>query len=197
MLLCLFILTDPDPIPLTRSEVNSKLHDLVGAATRNTASCLDALKWEPRAKCRLKIPLCRMISLPVVRPYLKSDVSHLASYFIASGYMEGNGFFYVACVDNNGHSTEVTNEIIEKWSPEWRLVNEEFERLLQADEDLCIFSNLMFMVWDGNHRLQAWMPLIDEFHKGDITWHYSVDSIILDPKGDVPAVVSVLHDVNW
>ena len=138
-----------------------------------------------------------MISLPVVRPYLKSDVSHLASYFIASGYMEGNGFFYVSVVDNNGHSTEITREIAESWSPEWRQVNDEFERMLQADEDLCVFSNMMFMVWDGNHRLQAWMPLINEYHKGDISWHYAVDSIILDPKGDVPAVVAVLHDVNW
>ena len=193
----LTLFADPDPIQLTRSEVNSKLHDLVGAATGNTASRLDALKWEPRSKSRLKIPLCRMISLPVVRPYLKSDVSHLASYFIASGYMEGNGFFYVSAVDNNGQSTEVTREISDSWSPEWRQVNDEFEKMLQADEDLCVFSGMMFMVWDGNHRLQAWMPLINEYHQGDITWHYSVDSILLDPKGDVPAVVAVLHDVNW
>ena len=193
----LSLTAEGDPIILTRSEVNLKLHDLVGAATGNTATRLDALKWEPKSKCRLSIPLCRMISLPVVCPYLKSNVSSLGSYFISSGYMEGNGFFYVVGVNENGQSTEVSDEIMESWSPKWRQVNAEFEKRLQGDEDLCVFSNLMFMVWDGNYRLQAWLPIIEEFHKGDISWHYSVDSIILDPKGDVPSLVTALHDVNW
>jgi len=59
------------------------------------------------------------------------------------------------------------------------------------------FSNKMFMVWDGNHRLQVWLPIIDQDHSNDIGWHYSVDSVILDPKGDVPSILIALHEINW
>ena len=80
------------------------------------------------------------------------------------------------------------------WSTEWKVVNEEFEKTLLADEDLKIFSNKMFMVWDGNHRLQAWMPSIEQFYIHDINWHFCV---ILEPRGDVPSVIAALHEVNW
>jgi hypothetical protein len=143
------------------------------------------------------IPLCRMKSLPVVRPFLKNDVSQLATHFMIDGYMEGCGFFYVALEDNHGHTNDVTPSVVATWSPEWKEVNAEFEKKLLADEDLKIFSNKMFMVWDGNHRLQAWMPIIENFHTHDINWHFCVEGVILDPKGDVPSVIAALHEVNW
>lgn len=177
--------------------MKAKLHDLMEKEIPNTASRLDQLKWEPRTKGRLFIPLCRMISLPVVRPYLKTDVSQLASFFVKTGYLEGNGFFYVALQDNLGHTVDVTPAVTNSWSPEWREVNEDFEKTLQEDEDLRMFSNKMFQVWDGNHRLQAWYPIINEYHPRDINWHYRVESVILDPKGDIPAVIAALHEVNW
>ena len=90
---------------------------------------------------------------------------------MTDGYMEGNGFFYVALEDNHGHTNDVTPTVMAKWSMEWREVNDEFEKKLFADEDMKIFSDKMFMVWDGNHRLQAWMPIIEQFHTYDINWH--------------------------
>ena len=69
------------------------------------------------------------------------------------GYMEGNGFFFVELEDNHGHTNDVTSSVVAKWSTEWKEVNDEFEKKLLADDDLKIFSNKMFMVWDGNHRL--------------------------------------------
>jgi len=138
-----------------------------------------------------------MVSLPVVRPYLKNDVSNLASHFTRVGYMEGNGYFYVAAEDNHGHTVDVTSAIMENWSTEWREVNEDFEKTLLGDDDLKIFSNKMFHVWDGNHRLAAWMPIIEQFHARDINWHFCVESVILDPKKDVPSVLTALHEVNW
>ena len=111
--------------------------------------------------------------------------------------MEGCGFFYVALQDQHGHTNDVTPSVVAKWSSEWKEVNAEFEKKLLADDDLNIFSNKMFMVWDGNHRLQAWMPIIEQFHTHDINWHFSVEGVILDPKGDVPSVIAALHEVNW
>ena len=170
---------------------------MVAKETVNTASRLEQLKWEPKAKGRLFIPLCRMISLPVVRPYLKNDVSQLASHFTSCGYMDGNGYFYVALEDNNGHTIDVTPSITAKWSQHWMEVNEDFEDSLKSDPDLKVFCNKMFMVWDGNHRLQAWMPIIEEYHSDDINWHYKVECVVLDPRGDVPSVITALHEVNW
>ena len=182
---------------LTDSELKVKLHDLAIKESVPTASRLDKLKWQPKQKGRLFIPLCRMLPLPVVRPSLKNDVSQLATHFMIDGYMEGNGFFYVALEDNHGHTNDVTPSVVSKWSSQWKKVNDEFEKKLLADDDLKIFSNKMFMVWDGNHRLQAWMPIIEQFHTHDINWHFCVEGVILDPKGDVPSVIAALHEVNW
>jgi hypothetical protein len=55
-----------------------------------------------------------------------------------------------------------------------------FEEYLKADLDLQKLSNMMFFVWDGNHRLQAWLPYIDRMHKTKENWHVTIDSIILD-----------------
>ena len=149
---------------LTDVELKLKLHDLAIKESVPTASRLEKLKWQPKQKGCLFIPLCRMMRLPVVRSFFKNDVSQLATHFMSDGYMEGNGFFYVALEDHHGHTNDVTPSVVAKWSTEWKEVNEEFEKKLLTDDDLKIFSNKMFMVWDGNHRLQTWMPIIEEFH---------------------------------
>ena len=68
-----------------------------------------------------------MMPLPVVIPYLKNDISQLATHFMYDGYMEGNGFFYVALQDNHGPTNDVTPTVLAKWSTEWRKLNDEFE----------------------------------------------------------------------
>jgi hypothetical protein len=55
----------------------------------------------------------------------------------------------------------------------------------------------MFMVWDGNHRLQAWLPIINEDEGHDQSWHFFVESIILVVSGDIASLVALLHNVNW
>ena len=66
-----------------------------------------------------------------------------------------------------------------------------------TDNDLRIFSNKMFMVWDGNHRLQAWLPIIEQFHTHDIIWQFYVESVIFDSREDVSFVIDILYEVNW
>ena len=133
----------------------------------------------------------------VVRLYLKDDVSQLATHFMTDGYMEGNGFFYVTLEDNHGYTDDVTPTVVAKWSSEWKEVNEEFEKNILTDDDLNFFSNKMFMVWDGNHRLQAWIPIIEQLHTHVTNWHFCVEGVILDPRGDIPSVIAALHEVNW
>ena len=117
-----------------------------------------------KTKGRLFIPLYRKLLLPVVRQFLMNNVSQLATHFMSDGYVKGYGFFYVALEDNQGHTNDVTPSVVVKWSTEWKEVNDEFEKKLLVDDELKVFSNKMLMVWDGNHRLQAWMPIIEQCH---------------------------------
>jgi hypothetical protein len=91
--------------------------------------------------------------LPVVRPFLKNDVMNLAAHFVACGYMEGNGVFYVALENNEGKTVDVTPDIIASLSDKWVQANAQFEEELNSDDDLRVFSGIMFMVWDGNYCL--------------------------------------------
>ena len=53
------------------------------------------------------------------------------------------------------------------------------------------------MIWDVNHRLQIWLPIIEQFHIHDINWYFYVEGVIIDLRGDVPFVIAALHEVNW
>jgi hypothetical protein len=55
--------------------------------------------------------------------------------------------------------------------------NESFESFLFVDRDL---KKCMFFVWDGNHKLQAWLLYINYLHNDEPSWHISIDSIIFD-----------------
>lgn len=138
-----------------------------------------------------------MVCLPIVRPFLKNDVMKLASHFYKNGYMEGNDVFYVAIEDNAGKTLDVTPEIEGTWSPHWLTINADFERMLAADPVLKVFCKKMFYISDGNHRMQAWMPIINNDHYDEIGWHYNVESIILEAKGDVVSMLTAQHEVNW
>jgi hypothetical protein len=76
---------------------------------------------------------------------------NLVAHFVACGYMEGNGVFYVALENNEGKTMDVIPEIMASWSNNWVKANSEFEKELNSDDDLRAFSGKMFMVWDGNH----------------------------------------------
>jgi hypothetical protein len=53
---------------------------------------------------------------------------NLAAHFVACGYMEGNGVFYVALENNEGKTMDVTPEIMASWSNNWVKANAEFEK---------------------------------------------------------------------
>jgi hypothetical protein len=55
---------------------------------------LDRHKIVPKEKARMSIPLCRMISMHVMRSILKIDVLKMEHAF-HMGYREGDEVFYV------------------------------------------------------------------------------------------------------
>jgi hypothetical protein len=59
----------------------------------NTTSRLEKLRFQPRRKSKINIPLRRIVPLPVVRPILKNDVMNLVAHFVACGlYGRERGF---------------------------------------------------------------------------------------------------------
>lgn len=183
--------------PMTADELGREMDAMVVKESANTNAVLDKLRFKPRNKSKLHIPLCRMKPLDAVRPYLKNDVMALGSHFVKSGYNDGQGVFYVALQDNVGRIVDVSEAETKSWSKLWIEANEAFEAELEKEEAWRPFRGKMFHVWDGNHRLAAWMPIINRDHCTDPTWHYAVESIVLNVEGQYAMLLGALHQVNW
>ena len=161
----------------------------------NSVSTIADIRLQPLSASRFSIPLCRMQPMPMVRPTLQSDLSKLEQEFV-HGYREGASVFYVSTTDEDGKTREVTEADTWKWGPIWTKKNEEFNNFLLTVPELACFTNMMFFVCDGNHRYQAWMNHIDRLHKTEESWHYLVDSILLDTKGRIGLVMQLMHNIN-
>ena len=62
---------------------------------------------------------------------------------------------------------DVTPNIMASWTNNWVQANVQFEKELNISNDLRVFSGKIFMVWDGNHCLQVWLPIINNEHKNN------------------------------
>ena len=131
----------------------------------------------------------------MVRPTMQSDLSKLEQEFV-HGYREGASVFYVTTTDEEGKTREVTKTDKARWGPIWNEKNDKFNTFLLSVDDLASLTNVMFFVCDGNHRYQAWLNHIERLHKTEESWHYLVDSILLDTKGRIGLVMQVMHDIN-
>lgn len=127
----------------------------------------------------MDIPLCRMISMQVVRPALANDILKLRGDFY-SGYHPGAAVFYVSVEGIDGSTIDVGPDIISTWDSHWKTVNDEFEKYLESKPKLHHLRGKMFHVWDGNHRLQAWYPYINEVHGANLSRHVCVTSWVLN-----------------
>lgn len=142
------------------------------------------------------VPLCRMVALPRVRPVQEVDVCALQKRF-EGGYIDGDRSFYISLFDDFEKTCDISPEIKATWDSHWHSANEKFEEFLGSNPEYAGFSGKMFFVWDGNHRLNAWWRFISEVHPNDKTWHYSVSSVVLNPKGQISVLLNCMHDVNW
>jgi hypothetical protein len=93
----------------------------------------------------MDIPLCRMISLQIVRLALENDIMKLQADFI-HGYRVGATVFYVSLTDEHGQGQDVTATDCLEWNDHWRSQDAEFEKFLQSDIELKALSNKFFFV---------------------------------------------------
>ena len=132
----------------------------------NFVQILKELEYAPGGKALLNIPLVPMISLQVVHPALASDIAKLQANFV-HGYRAEAAVFYVSTCNVEGLSANVKDEDRLGWDEHWQAKDEAFERQIQKDPVLKKLSNKYFFVWDGNHRLLAWMDFISRTHPED------------------------------
>jgi hypothetical protein len=158
-------------------------------------STISSLRLNPTNHSRMRIPLCRLVPMPMVRPTLSCDLTKLEQEFI-HGYEEGARVFYVSISDEQGQSGFFSEAEKAKWGAIWNSVNDEFNALLQSQPGVEQLVDAKFYVCDGNHRCIAWMKHIDRLHSADLLWHISVDSIILETKGRIGVAMQVMHDIN-
>jgi hypothetical protein len=161
----------------------------------NLVASINSMRMSPVAKSRMRIPLCRMVFMPMVQPTLDSDLKKLGQEFV-HGYWEGTCVFYVSLINETGEECFVSEEDKHVWGPLWDQQSEVFNMFVDFDPNMVHLKNRMFYVCDGNHRLLSWMGYIWRLHNSDIDWHYLVDSIVLDTKGKTSIVLSAMHNIN-
>ena len=161
----------------------------------NSVATITSLRFQPLSSSHFCIPLCRLLPMPMVRPTLASDLAKLEQEFV-HGYREGASVFYVTTTNEDGKTQEVGEADKASWGPIWNAKNDVFNAFLLSDPHLACFTNLMFFVCDGNHRRQAWLNHIDRLHKYEDSWHFSVDSILLETNGKTGLVMQVMHNIN-
>ena len=112
---------------------------------RDSNSVINRLCIKPEAKSRFSIPLCRLRTLPLVRPINEVDVQQLENEFVTS-YRDGDRVLYVAIYNDKAETLDITSDMFDSWSGLWQSANNRFEAELVADPNLAKFSGKMFYV---------------------------------------------------
>ena len=147
-----------------RKAVRSNSHVILARAAETPISKID-------------IPLCRMVVMTVVRQPLEIDIQKLRLEFTME-YKHGGLVFYVA-LRNFSMEEGFVMEMRRGWSKQWQKADREFEGILKSSPYLSKFSNRMFYVWDGNHRLLVWYPFIASNQRNNHAFHVPVKAIVL------------------
>jgi len=153
---------------------------------------ITSLRMKPHAFSHLRIPLCRLVQMPMVRPALKYDLIKLEQQYV-HGYLEGLAVFYVSITNEQGEEESVIDDDKASWGPYWNEENDIFNALLRVFPELQHLQNSKFFVCDGNHRLLAWSSYISHYHQANRNWHVSMDAIILETKGRIGIVLHVMQ----
>ena len=130
---------------------------------QDSINVIDQLHIKPEEKSRLKIPLCQLQALPLVRPINEVDVQCLENKFV-NGYRDGDRVLYVALYNNRKDSLDISHDIMASWDDHWKAASNHFDARLLADPDLAPMIGKMFYIWEGNHRLTAWWRHTNKFH---------------------------------
>lgn len=107
------------------------------------------------------VPLCRLVINESIRT-VRENVVALGPMFRDMGYLKELGVFLVSVKRIGEPELEVSRYDLDDWGPVWRDVNSEFEQELLRNQEWIHLSNKKFIIWDGNHRVQAWMNMIKQ-----------------------------------
>ena len=184
--------SDEDYVP--SADVHGNEDEIRKSQTLDTVKIIASMRLTSNDLCRMKIPLCRLIPMPIVRPTLAADLIALKNQF-SRGYEERARVFYVSISDEESKQVMFSEEEKEDWGPLWNEVNNEFNQRLQSGP-LAYLVDYKFFVCDGNHRRIAWMNHIQRLHSRDRDWHMCVDSIILDTRNRIGVAMQAMHDIN-
>ena len=168
-----------EPVRLVQltDHVLSKTKEKLRKAVRSNSHVILARAAETPIS-EIDISLCRMIVMTDVRQPLEIDIQKLRSEF-TMGYKRGGPVFYVALQNFSMEEGIVTDEMRKGWSKLWQKADKEFESILNTSPYLKKFSNHMFYVWDGNHKLLAWYPFIASNQRNNPAFHVPVKAIVL------------------
>ncbi len=72
----------------------------------NLVATITSLRFQPISSLRCNISLCKMMTMPMVRPTLASDLAKLEEDFVHR-YREGASVFYVTTTNKDGKTHEV------------------------------------------------------------------------------------------
>ncbi len=143
-----------------------------------------------KKKIQMNIPLYQMISMLIMHHAFKINVLKMEYAFSDYILRKEEG---VLCI-----SLELERRGVIFWllNAHWLFENEQFEHFFFGDLDFKFLSSRMFFVWDGNHRLQAWLPYIQCVYNEDPKWHYSMDSIVLNTSHCLVELFTATTDLN-
>ncbi len=102
----------------------------------------------------------------------------------------------MSLTNEQGIGEHVTSKHRSEWGPIWQSESDKFDEYLDSQDSLRFMKGKMFFICDGNHRRIAWMNHITRLYSNVQSWHYSVDSIILETKGRIGVLMNVMNDIN-
>ena len=80
----------------------------------NSTSTISAIRAGPSS--RMRVPLYRMVFIPIVRHTLKDDITKLDAD-VFNGYRDGDHVFYISATDSKANIQFVDDEVCASWSP--------------------------------------------------------------------------------
>ena len=109
--------------------------DIRRAQTVDIVAGIEVLRMTPHELSRMKILLCRLVPMPMVRPTLASDLIQLEQQFV-HGYEEGARVFYVSVADELSQTSTFLSAEKDEWGELWSSVNDKFNRFLDSHKAL-------------------------------------------------------------
>lgn len=139
--------------------------DIRKSQKMDTVSIISNMRLTTFDLGRMKIPLSRLVRMPMVRPTLFYDLKLLENQF-SHGYKEGACIFYVSIADEDGKTSLFSDAERQEWGRLWNLVNDQFNVHLRLHNVLKHLVDQKFYICDENHRRIAWMNFIKKmcFH---------------------------------